>query len=76
MEIVDRLLKGEHPVRVWRNYRKMTAAALASAIGVSKSAVSQYENRKKHPTVATLAAMARVLKVDLDDLVPAHPPDS
>lgn len=74
IEMVDRLLEGEHPIRVWRDHRGMTAAALATAVGVSKSAISQYENYAKTPTVATLAAMARALETDLDDLVPTRPP--
>ena len=37
-EIVDRLLDGENRVRVWREYRGLTAADLAAKAGISKLA--------------------------------------
>jgi DNA-binding XRE family transcriptional regulator len=71
--VVDRLLAGESPVKVWREYRGLTLAALAQKAELGKSYLSQIENRRRSGTVATMKKLATVLQVDLDDL--AEEPD-
>jgi DNA-binding XRE family transcriptional regulator len=66
--VVDRLLEGESPVKVWREYRELTLAALAEKAELGKSYLSQIENRRRSGTVATMKKLAAVLQVDLDDL--------
>jgi len=68
-EIVDRLLDGENRVRVWREYRRLTAADLAAKAGISPAYLSELETGKKTGTVETLRKLADVLKLDIDDLV-------
>lgn len=68
-EIVDRLLDGENRVRVWREYRDLTAADLAAKAGISPAYLSELETGKKTGTVETLRKLADVLKLDIDDLV-------
>lgn len=69
-EVVHRLLGGgEHPLRVWREYRGFTQEALAERAGVGKSYVSQIEAGKKTGSAAVLRALAVALRVDLDDLM-------
>ena len=34
-DLVKRIAGGEHPVRVWRDYRDMKAGALAAAAGIA-----------------------------------------
>lgn len=65
---VDRLLDGEHPLRVWRDYRGLTQAALAEASGVNRVYIAEIEGRKKPGSVKALRALAAALRVDLDDL--------
>ena len=67
--IVDRLAEGEAPVRVWREYRGLSLRGLSEKAGVSAAMLSEIENGKKEGSVHTLAALARALGVDLDDLV-------
>lgn len=67
--VVTRLIAGENPLRVWREHRGLTVAALADAARLSQPFVSQIETGKREPTVCTLVALARALGVDLDDLV-------
>ena len=67
--IVDRLAAGEAPVRVWREYRDLSLRALAEKAGMSAAMLSEIENGKKEGSVRTLAALARTLGLDLDDLV-------
>jgi DNA-binding XRE family transcriptional regulator len=70
-EFVDRLLSGEHPLTVWREFRGMTSAALASACGVSGPAISQIESGKREPSASLLRRMATALRCSMDDLMAA-----
>lgn len=67
--VVDRLLDGENPVKVWRKYRGLSASDLARSCKLTPAAVSQIENGKRSPSVETLKAIAAVLNVDVDDLI-------
>jgi DNA-binding XRE family transcriptional regulator len=67
--IVDRLIAGENPLRVWREHRGFTQQVLADATGISKPFLSQLEHREREASVATLRKLAAALGVDLDDLV-------
>lgn len=66
--VVDRLLDGDNPIRVWREYRGISAAELAKACDVTAAAISQIESGKRTSSVAVLKKIARHLKVDLDSL--------
>lgn len=66
--VMDRLLAGEQPVRVWREYRGLTQAQLAEAAAVTQSMVAMIERGDRRGTVDTLTDIARVLKIVLDDL--------
>jgi transcriptional regulator with XRE-family HTH domain len=67
--VVDRLLDGANPMRVWREYRALSAAELAKACGVTAAAISQIESGKRKSSVILLKKIARCLKVDLDTLI-------
>lgn len=69
-KIVDRLLAGESPVKVWREHRGMTQQALAEAARISKPYLSQLEHGLRQASVAVLRALAAALALDLDDLTP------
>ena len=64
-----RILKGESPVRVWRQHRGRTGADLARAAGISPTYLSEIEAGKKPGSVRALAALAAVLEVSVDDLI-------
>ena len=68
-KVVDRLLAGDHPIRVWREHRGLKSRDLARQAGISPALLSEIENGKKERSIKTLAALARALRVDLDDLV-------
>ena len=69
IEIVDDMLDGENPIRVWREYRGMTQQELAEAAGISKSYLSQIESGKRTGTAEVLAGIAGALDLTLDDIV-------
>ena len=68
-ELVDRMLDGESPIKVWREYRGLNQATLAKHSGVSSAYISQIEAGKKSGAVDTLKRIAEALNVDLDDLI-------
>ena len=68
-DLVRRIAGGEHPVRVWRTHRGMTARALAAAAGLPGSYLSAIEQGKKPGSVKALTHLATALDVALDDLV-------
>lgn len=68
-EVADRLLNGDHPVRVFRDYRRLTQKELAEKVGINAMYLSQIETGARDGSTKTLCALADALKVDLDDLV-------
>ncbi|MFL4981632.1 MAG: helix-turn-helix domain-containing protein [Xanthobacteraceae bacterium] len=68
-DVVDRLAKGEKPVRVLREWRDMTQMDLSSKAGISQSHISDIESGRRTGTPATLRRIADALKVPLDLLV-------
>jgi len=67
-EMVDRLIAGENPVKVWREYRGLTQRALAARAGLNFSYLSQIETGARKGTTATMKKLAESLSIDLDDL--------
>ena len=68
-ELVKRIAGGEHPVRVWRDYRSMKAGELAAGAGIAASYLSDIENGKKPGSVKAMKRIADVLNVTVDDLI-------
>ena len=64
----NRILDGEHPLRVYRDFRNLTQAALAAKAGVNRATVAEIEIRRKQGSIATLRKLAQALEVTVDDL--------
>ena len=67
-DYVNRLLNGENPLRVYRDLRGMTQAALGEKAGVGRVTVAEIETGRKQGSITTLRALANALGVSLDDL--------
>jgi DNA-binding Xre family transcriptional regulator len=67
-EFANRILGGESPVRVWCEYRGLTANELATRAGISEADLGQIESGDLS-RVGVLKRIAVVLNVDLDDLI-------
>ncbi|WP_257835032.1 helix-turn-helix domain-containing protein [Burkholderia glumae] len=67
--VLDAELAGDHPVRAWRNHRRLTQDALATAAGISKPYLSQIETRQRVGTTDALAKIARALSVSVSVLI-------
>jgi DNA-binding XRE family transcriptional regulator len=63
------ILDGVSPVRAWREARGLTQQQLAEAAGISIPYLSQIEAGKRKGSAEVLAALARALRVSLDDIV-------
>lgn len=77
MEVVEQLVAGTHPVKVYRKYRGLTQADLARAIGSTAPYISQIENGRPCGR-STLLLLANALGVEVGDLIArrdAPPPE-
>ena len=52
-----------------RTKKKMSQGDIARALEVDKGYISNIENGKKNPTIATIAKIAEALKVSADELL-------
>ena len=68
-EVVFALLDGQNSIRVWREYRGLTPLQLAQAAGISAPYLSQLESGKRKGSTKILTAIAKALKLSLDDIV-------
>lgn len=68
-EVVDALVKGKSPVRIFREFRRMTPAQLAKECDVSPAHIYQIESGKRSMSVDLLRKMVRALNVDADLLI-------
>ena len=68
-EFADRILDGENPVRIWREYRGLSIKALAEKAEISAAYLSQIEGGVREGSVRTMKALAMALNLDLADLV-------
>ena len=67
--IADRLID-ENPIRVIREWRRMTQVELTETVGMTQGYLSDLENGRRRGTAESLAKLARALRVPLDLLVP------
>jgi DNA-binding XRE family transcriptional regulator len=68
-EFANRLLdEPRNRLRIWREYRGLSATALAERAGISGAYLSEIETGKKSGSVAALKKIAEALHVDLDDI--------
>ncbi len=68
LDITERRLAGESPVKIWRSYRRLTQEGLAKKSKVSRPMIAAIESGRKTGGIATLKKLAVALKVDLEHL--------
>jgi DNA-binding XRE family transcriptional regulator len=69
LAVFKRILNGENPVRVIREWRGLTQAELARRAGLHRVQVHDVETGKSRGSVDTLKAIADALEVGMDDVV-------
>ncbi len=67
--VADRLIAGESPLKVFRQYRGLTQRRLAEAAKTTAPYLSQIENGRRTGSVGLLHRLAEALRVEIDDLV-------
>ena len=68
-DVVNALLDGGNPIRVWREHRGLSAKDLAKKAELAPAYLSQIESGKGEGTIATLRSIATALDVTVDDLI-------
>ncbi|MDA0261743.1 MAG: helix-turn-helix transcriptional regulator [Proteobacteria bacterium] len=69
--LLTRILAGDNPIRVWREYRCLTQGELADRAGVDRSHLSRLEARETGSgNAVTLRKLADALGCAIDNLVP------
>ncbi|WP_395391589.1 helix-turn-helix domain-containing protein [Novosphingobium sp. BL-8A] len=68
-ELVNRILAGESPLRVWREHRGLTQLALSDRAGVGRAQIAQIEGGRQSGSIQTLQKLANALRVPIDDLL-------
>ncbi len=68
-EFVKRMLSGESPLRVWREFRGLTQTALAEASSVNRVQIADIEARRKSGSIETVKKLAATLGITLDELI-------
>ena len=63
-DYMRRIVAGEAPLRVWRDWRGLTQAALSARSGVGRVQIADIEAGRKRGSVATLPALGAAM----DDL--------
>ncbi len=71
IELVERLFAGEHPIRIWREHRKLSVSALAELAGVSRPYLTEIEARQKPGSAKAYAALAVALRIPLESAIVA-----
>jgi DNA-binding XRE family transcriptional regulator len=71
-EMVHRLVEGENPILVWREYRGLTQGQLGKAVGLGQNYISMIESGERQGSVPKLRAIAKALGVGMDDLLGAQ----
>jgi DNA-binding XRE family transcriptional regulator len=70
-ELVKRVLAGESPLRVWREYRALTQGQLAAAVGLKTAThISDLEAGKRGGSGRLWRKLARALNVQVEDILP------
>jgi DNA-binding XRE family transcriptional regulator len=69
LDALDRLLEGDHPVKVFRKLRGLTQKQLAAMTGLNATYLSQIETRKRGGSTRVYRRLAATLSVDIGDLI-------
>jgi DNA-binding XRE family transcriptional regulator len=68
LEITERRLRGESPLRIWREHRKLTQEQLAKKAKVSRALIAAIETKRKVGSVSTWKKLGAALDVSWEQL--------
>lgn len=67
-EVVQQLLAGAYPIRVFRQHRGLTQAKLAKTAKIARPYLAQLETGRRQGSVNVLGRIAQILEVELTDI--------
>jgi DNA-binding XRE family transcriptional regulator len=68
LEITERRLRGEPPLRIWREYRQLTQEQVAKKSKVSRALIAAIETNRKAGSVSTWKKLGAALDVSWEQL--------
>jgi DNA-binding XRE family transcriptional regulator len=68
LEMIERRLRGEAALRVWREHRKLTQEKLAKRAKISRALIAAIETKRKMGSVRTWKKLGAALGVDWEQL--------
>lgn len=68
-ELVGRILDGESPLRVYREFRGLTQSGLADASDVNRVLIANIERGTRNGSIETMKKLAAALGIGVDDLI-------
>jgi DNA-binding XRE family transcriptional regulator len=68
-DVAKRMVNGENPIKVYRQYRGLKQKALAEMVGTKPVYISQIETGAANPSLKLVGKIAKALDVTIDDLV-------
>jgi DNA-binding XRE family transcriptional regulator len=68
LEITERRLRGEPPLRIWREHRKLTQEKLAKKAKISRALIAAIETKRKTGSVGTWKKLGAALDVSWEQL--------
>lgn len=69
------MAKQRHFIREWRKHRGLNQEQLAERLGISRPQVSKIEKSTREVDLATLEALAGILRCEVADLIVRDPSD-
>ena len=70
--LADRIMAGESALKAWRRFRGLTLGSLAAAVGTTQATLSRIETGKMQGRPSLWRALAEILNVSVDDILPAN----
>src|SRR5580698_7344183 len=68
LEMIERRLRGEIALRIWREHRELTQEQLAKKSKVSRALIAAIETKRKTGSVATWKKLGAALNVGWEEL--------
>jgi len=68
LEMIERRLRGEAALRIWREHRKLTQEKLAKKAKVSRALIAAIETNRKTGSVGTWKKLGAALDVNWEQL--------
>lgn len=66
VDVVDKLLAGQNPIKVFRELRGMTQFELVQKVGISIPYLSQLETNKRKGSIKVLSEISKTLEIGLE----------